>query len=197
MIQTGSTSIRILLICARVSIRSATFYVRQIIRHKAIRKSDIDRTIEIASMPALPIAKSYGGASVLANLMIGKYADHIPFYRQLEMLKRLGIDIPPATLNGWFLDVADLLRPLYYLIRDKVLASDYIQSDETTVPVINNEKHRTVKGYLWQVRAIMLQLMFFHYDKGSRSKDVALSLFAHYKGAMQNRWLCRIRYVRQ
>lgn len=44
--------------------------------------------------------------SVLANLMIGKYADHIPFYRQLEMLKRLGIDIPPATLNGWFLDVA-------------------------------------------------------------------------------------------
>lgn len=163
----------------------ATFYVRQIIRHKAIRKSDIDRTIEIASMPALPIAKSYGGASVLANLMIGKYADHIPFYRQLEMLKRLGIDIPPATLNGWFLDVADLLRPLYYLIRDKVLASDYIQSDETTVPVINNEKHRTVKGYLWQVRAIMLQLMFFHYDKGSRSKDVALSLFAHYKGAMQ------------
>lgn len=53
------------------------------------------------------------------------------------------------------------------------------------MPIINNEKHRTVKGYLWQVRAVMIGLMFFHYDKGSRSKDVALSLFAHFKGAMQ------------
>ena len=163
----------------------AKYYVRQIIRHKAIRKDNIDRSIEVAAMPVLPVAKSYGGASVLANLMIGKYADHIPFYRQLEMLKRLQVDIPPATLNGWFMDVADLLRPLYYKIQDMVLESDYIQADETTVPIINNEKHRTVKGYLWQVRAVMLGLMFFHYDKGSRSKDVALSLFAHFKGAMQ------------
>ncbi len=51
-------------------------------------------------MPILPVAKSYGGASVLASLMVGKYADHIPFYRQLETLKRLQVDIPPATLNG-------------------------------------------------------------------------------------------------
>ena len=124
----------------------AKYYVRQIIRHKAIRKHNIDRSIEVAVMPVLPVAKSYGGASVLANLMIGKYADHIPFYRQLEMLKRLQVDIPPATLNGWFMDVADLLRPLYYRIQDMVLESDYIQADETTVPIINNEKHRTVKG---------------------------------------------------
>ena len=47
----------------------AKYYVRQIIRHKAIRKHNIDRSIEVATMPVLPVAKSYGGASVLANLM--------------------------------------------------------------------------------------------------------------------------------
>lgn len=68
----------------------AKYYVRRIIRHKAIRKDTDERSIETAAVPTLPVAKSYGGASVLANLMVGKYADHIPFYRQLEMLKREG-----------------------------------------------------------------------------------------------------------
>ena len=127
----------------------------------------------------------YASASLLADLMVGKYVDHMPFYRQIEKLKRDGISLPPPTVNDWFLDTADLLRPLYYRIKDLVLASDYIQADETVEPIINNEKHRTVKGYLWQVRAVMLNLLFFHYDHGSRGKEVALGLFANFRGAMQ------------
>ena len=61
------------------------------------------------------------------------------------MMKRLGMDIPPATVSDWFKDVADLLRPLYYRIRDLVMDTDYIQADETTVPIVENEKHRTVR----------------------------------------------------
>jgi len=161
------------------------FFVRRIVKHKAVRKGDADRTIYAAKTPALPIAKSYASASLLAHIMTGKYYDHLPYYRQIDMYRRVGVNIPATTINGWFLDVADLLRPLYYRIKDLVLASDYIQADETTVPVMKDEKHRTVKGYLWQVRAIMQNLAFFHYDKGSRSKDVALSLFAYFQGAMQ------------
>lgn len=78
----------------------------------------------------------------------------------------------------WSKDVADLLRPLYYRIRDLVMETDYIQADETTVPIVDNEKHRTVKGYLWQICAVTRKLLFFHYNKGSRSKDMALGLFA-------------------
>lgn len=100
--------------------------------------------------------------------MVGKYIDSLPFYRQIEMMKRLGRDIPPATVSDWFKDVADLLRPLYYRIRDLVMDTDYIQSDETTVPIVDDEKHRTVKGYLWQIFAVTRNLLFFHYDKGSR-----------------------------
>jgi hypothetical protein len=67
-----------------------------------------------------------------------------------------------------------------------VLSSDYIQSDETTVPVINKEKHQTVKGYIWMVRAVMLDLVFFYYDHGSRAQKVALHLFKNYQGVLQS-----------
>ena len=50
---------------------------------------------------------------------------------QIEMIKRLGMDIPPATVSDWFKDVADLLKPLYYRIRDLVMDTDYIQAVET------------------------------------------------------------------
>lgn len=165
--------------------KPAEYYVKRYVRRKAVRKGEIDRPLEVAPVPQLPIAKSYASASLLADLMVGKYVDHLPFYRQIEKLKRDGISLPPPTVNDWFLDTADLLRPLYYRIKDLVLASDYIQADETVEPIINNEKHRTVKGYLWQVRAVMESLLFFHYDHGSRGKDVALGLFAHFRGAMQ------------
>ena len=165
--------------------KPAEYYVKRYVRHKAVRRDPVDRPLEVAPVPLLPIAKSYASASLLADLMVGKYVDHMPFYRQIEKLKRNGISLPPPTVNDWFLDTADLLRPLYYRIKDLVLVSDYIQADETVEPIINNEKHRTVKGYLWQVRAIMLNLLFFHYDHGSRGKEVALGLFANFWGAMQ------------
>lgn len=165
--------------------KPAEYYVIRYVRKKAVRKDQIDRPIEVAPVPLLPIAKSYASSSLLADLIVGKYVDHMPFYRQIEKMKREGISLPPPTVNDWFLDVADLLRPLYYRIRDLVLASDYVQADETTVPIVRDEKHKTVRGYLWQVRAVMQDLLFFHYDHGSRSKDVALGLFAHFSGAMQ------------
>jgi hypothetical protein len=78
-----------------------------------------------------------------------------------------------------------LLRALYYRLKEIVLQSDYIQIDESTVPVINNEKHRAVKAYLWVVRAVMKDLVFFHYDKGSRAQKVVIELLHNYKGAVQ------------
>ena len=165
--------------------KPAEYYVIRYVRKKAVRKGQVDRPLEVAPVPLLPIAKSYASSSLLADLIVGKYVDHMPFYRQIEKMKREGISLPPPTVNDWFLDVADLLRPLYYRIKDLVLASDYIQADETTVPIVRDEKDKTVKGYLWQVRAVMQDLLFFHYDHGSRGKDVALGLFAHFSGAMQ------------
>jgi len=167
---------------------SPEWFVRKIIRHKYVLKDkslNVEKQIITAPMPELPIAKSYAGATVLADISIDKYVNHLPFYRQIQMFQQQGISISPATLNGWFQDVADLMRPTYYRLMEIVLSSDYIQSDETTIPIINNEKHKAIKGYIWMVRAVMRDLVFFHYDYGSRAQKVALQLFKDYQGIIQ------------
>ncbi|WP_281350230.1 IS66 family transposase [Maribellus comscasis] len=134
-------------------------------------------------MLALP--RSNAGASLLAELLTGKYYYHLPFHRQLVIFKQNGVSIPASTVNGWFAGSCDLLRALYERLKEIVLATDYIQVDESTGPVINNKKQRTVKAYLWVVRSVMKNLMFFHYDKGSRARKVVVELLKNYQGAVQ------------
>ena len=168
----------------------AKCYVRRIVRHKYVLKNKLSREsspIVTASLSTRyqPIARSYAGGTLLAELMINKYVNHLPFYRQIQMMKQMGVNLPPPTVNDWFKDTADLLRPLYYRLKELVLATDYIQVDETTVPVIHDEKHKTVNGYMWMVRSVMDKRLFFHYDHGSRAQKVALSLLKDFRGAMQ------------
>jgi transposase len=172
-------------------------YVRRIIRHKYALKKDLqvqqelevdgilNKTVMIAPLPLLPLPRSNAGASLLAELMMGKYMYHLPFHRQISLFKLEGLRIPASTINDWFAGCGDLLRALYYRLKEIVLQSDYIQVDESTVPVINNEKHRAVKAYLWVIRAVMKDLVFFHYDKGSRAQKVVIELLHNYKGAVQ------------
>ena len=166
----------------------ARWYVRRIIRHKYALKDkslEVEKQIITAPMPVLPIAKSYAGASLLADIHIDKYVYHLPFYRQRQIFLQQGLDISAATINGWFKEVADLMRPTYYRLMELVLSSDYVQCDETTIPIIDNEKHKAIKGYIWMVRAVMLDLVFFHYDQGSRAQKVALELFKYFQGVLQ------------
>ena len=163
-------------------------YVRKIIRHKYVRKIKQDDTaspIITASLPAIPLARSYAGATMLSELMIGKYVDHLPFYRQIQMFKRDGLDLPASTINDWFKETIDLIRPMYYRLQDIIFASDYIQADETTIPVIIKEKNKAVKSYIWLFRSVEDSLVFFHYDKGSRARQTIIPILKNYQGALQ------------
>lgn len=171
-------------------------YVRRIVRPKYALKKDKQRELEeadqevvqaikTASLPLMPLPRSNAGPSLLAELLLGKYMYHLPFHRQISMLKLTGMQIPASTVSGWFMGSCDLLRALYHRLMEIVLASDYIQVDESTVPVIDNEKHRAVKAYLWMVRSVMDNLVFFHYDKGSRAQKVIVELLRDYQGAVQ------------
>jgi len=126
------------------------------------------------------------GASLLSEIMLGKYEYHLPFYRQIKQFHHLGVKIPSNTLSGWFKPTCELLTPLYKVLKEEVLNTDYIQVDETTLPVINKESHYAKKEYLWMVRAVMKKLVFFHYDDGSRSGDTAYSLLKSFDGYLQS-----------
>ncbi len=159
------------------------FYVLRTYRHKAIRKSD--HLIVTADCPVKPIAKSYASSFLLADLMVDKYVDHIPFYRQHKQFERLGMKIPEPTILGWFQQVSDLLMPLHFRLWELMKKTNYLQCDETTLPVVRNDKHKTVKGYIWLVRDPMSGREYFYWDKGSRSGEVVLKLFNGYQGALQ------------
>ena len=171
-------------------------FVRKIIRPKYALKKNIQKQAEsnpeqpvevmkIGDLPKLPLPRSNAGPSLLAELMLGKYMYHLPFHRQLSIFKLTGVSIPASTVNGWFIGSCDLLRALYFRLKELVLASDYIQVDESTVPVVNNEKHCTVKSYLWMVRSVMENMVFLHYDKGSRAQKVVIELLKDFQGAVQ------------
>lgn len=169
----------------------AQVYIRRIVRHKFVLKQYLQtenperKAFEIAPLPAAPVHKCMAGASVLTDIVMQKFLYHLPFYRVVQKYKESGVEISDSTMNDWFVATCGKLKPLYDLLRKKVLQSGYIQVDESTLPVIDNEKHRAVKGYIWCVRDVLTGLVFFVYYNGSRSKDAAKKLLSSYSGSIQ------------
>ena len=167
-------------------------YIHRIIRHKYVLKSKLQvenpdrQTFLIAPLPPAALHKCMADASLLADIIISKYLYHLPFYRVIETYKELGVTISSSTINDWFKAVVGKVKPLYDLLRAHVLACDYVQVDESTLPVIDNEKHRAVKGYVWSVVDVMTGDRFFFYEHGSRSTRVAMGLLKDFKGAIQS-----------
>jgi len=169
-------------------------YIKEIIREKWGLK---DNTVTapkgmsgvlIAPMPLLPIYKGIAGASLLAEILLQKYEYHMPYYRQIKQYSHLGMKgLTESTVDGWFKQTMELLRPLYEVLKAEVMKADYVQADETTTPVMNKDTHKAAKEYLWMVRAVMERLVFFHYDQGSRAGAVIESLANRYnfKGYLQ------------
>ena len=169
-------------------------YVKEIIRPKyALKDSTMlppagQKGVEIAPMPLMPVDKCIADTSLLAEILLQKYEYHVPFYRQIQQYRHLGMKgLTESTLDGWFKKTVELLKPLYEELKWEVFSCDYVQADETTVPVINREKHRADKEYLWMVRSVMEKLVIFHYDGGSRAGAVIESLANQYnfKGYLQ------------
>ncbi len=144
--------------------------------------------VKIAPMPLLPIYKGIAGSSLLTEILLQKYEYHMPFYRQIRQFEHLGIKgLTESTIDGWYRQVMLLLKPLYGALKKEVFKSDYCQADETTTPVVDKEKHKASKEYLWMVRAVMERLVLFHYDKGLRAGCVieGLAKEHNFKGYLQ------------
>lgn len=144
--------------------------------------------VVIAPLPKFPIYKGVPDASLLSEIVLQKYEYHMPFYRQIKVMAHMGMTgLKEATLVGWYRRTMELLRPLYDVLVSEVFRSRYIQTDESTVPVINNERHQADKEYLWMSRAVMERLVVFFYNGGSRAGDVIKTKTDQYnfKGYLQ------------
>lgn len=102
-----------------------------------------------APVPSKPIARSYAGAGLLAHVVTGKYADHLPLYRQSEIYRRQGGEVSRATLGRWTSAVAELLEPLYDVLRQYVLMPGKVHADDIPVSVQEPGSGKTRTARLW------------------------------------------------
>ncbi len=102
-----------------------------------------------APAPSLPIYRGLAGPGLLAHVLVAKYCDHLPLYRQAEIYARDGIDLDRSTLADWVGQTARLMRPLVDAVGTHVMAADRVHADETTVPVLDPGRGRTKTGRLW------------------------------------------------
>lgn len=100
-------------------------------------------------LPAMPIEKGLPGAGLLAHVLVSKFADHLPLYRQAQIYAREGVALGRATMAGWVGKMAALLAPLAQRIESHVLGGEAIHTDDTPVPVLDPGRGRTKTGRYW------------------------------------------------
>jgi transposase len=102
-----------------------------------------------APAPSLPIRRGLAGPGLLAHVLVAKYADHLPLYRQAEIYARAGVDLDRSTMADWVGQTARLMRPLVDAVGTHVMSAERVHADDTTVPVLDPGRGKTKTGRLW------------------------------------------------
>jgi transposase len=106
-------------------------------------------SIAQAPVPSLPIQRGIATPALLAHVLVAKYADHCPLYRQAEIYARAGVELDRSTLADWVGQSARLVRPLVDALGAHVMAAERVHADDTTVPVLDPGRGTTKTGRLW------------------------------------------------
>jgi transposase len=106
-------------------------------------------TVVTAQKPMQPIEKGLPGPGLLAHVVVNKYSDHMPLHRQERMFEREGVRLSRSTMGDWMGRCAELVNPLYELMKEKVLSSKVMQTDDTPVGVLDRSLPRTRTGRIW------------------------------------------------
>jgi len=156
------------------------------VRPKYVDPRDEDRGVIIARLPARPVEKGIAEPSLLAHVVIEKYVDHMPIYRQVQRFTRTGITLADSTLGDWISAAADLITPLYRAMSEDLLESGYVQADETPIRVQDStKKGKTHRGYYWVYMAPQNGLVVMEYQRGRGRAGPSMFLNG-YEGALQS-----------
>jgi len=180
----------------------ASLVKKVIIRPKYAKPEEGERTtVLIGPLPSRPIPKSIAGASLLAHIIVSKFIEHLPFYRQAKRFKRdYNWKVHKSTFNSWFVAVCTLLEPLYEELAKRVFQTDYLQADEskikvlTTIPKDKNGKpkkpskekgSKQMLGWMWVVHNPMEGYVLFNYEDNRAAKGAEATLGSFTQGYLQ------------
>ena len=126
------------------------FLKRRVVRRKYVHRTNPDCAPVIAPLPERLLDRSLPAPGLLAQIVVGKYCDHLPLYRQEQIYQqRHGINLPRQSLARWVELAADWFKPIYDHIRIGVMGGGYVQVDETPVDYLEPGNGKTKQGYLW------------------------------------------------
>lgn len=169
----------------KLEIVPAKVFVRRTIRHKYACPC-CDEGMKTASAPVSLLPKTMASASLIAFIIISKFVDGVPFYRQEALFKRIGALLNRGTMARWLIEVAEKLMPLYNLLQDHLLSRDYLQMDETIVQVLKEDgKKATSKSYMWVRYAAGINPIVLYDYAPTRSGQVPIELLEGFKGYLQ------------
>ena len=144
-----------------------------------------NEAVIIAPMIERPLPKSIAGPGLLSQIVIDKYVDHLPLYRQMERFKREGINIPYSTITDWISATCKLITPLYDAMVKLILSSDYLHADESPIKVLDKDKKgQTHRGYFWVYHNSIDRLVLFDYRQG-RGREGPMEILKDFKGHLQ------------
>jgi transposase len=136
----------------QLEVEPAKYFVVVTKREKRACQSCEEHGVVCAPLPARIIEKGLASDRVVIDTVVRKYSEHLPLYRQSVILEReTGLVISRATLDGWVMQVGELLRPIVGAMRQELLGGSYLQADETTVGVqMHDGRGQNHQAYLWQ-----------------------------------------------
>jgi transposase len=149
------------------------------------KKYACDCTVKTADKPAQPIEKSTAGASMLAHIIVSKFADHQPLHRQEKMFERQGVRISRKTMGGWLAPVTELLNPLYQLARKVLFESKVIGTDDTGVKVLDRKLPFARTGRIWPYLGDAHHPVVVLDYTPTRGRDGPAKFLNGYKGYLQ------------
>jgi len=143
----------------------------------------MDVGIITAPMPDCPIEKCKADVGLLSQIIVSKFADHLPFYRQDGIFEREGVEIPRATQTSWCLQVYEAIKPLEEVIKWAVLESDIVFTDDSIIPLLVKGHGKVKKARLWvYVRGDPEPPLIVYDFSPDRSKKRPLEFLGDYKG---------------
>ncbi len=158
-------------------------FVNRYIRPKYVLADT--KGIIIAPIIDRPLAKAIVGPGLLAQIIIDKYVDHLPLYRQMERFKREGINIAYSTIGDWIKNGCVLLDPLGESLKKMVICSNYLHADETPLKVLDkNKKGTTHRGFYWVYHNSIDNLVWFDYRE-ARGREGPNEILKDFKGYLQ------------
>ena len=173
------------LVTDKLEIVPAKAFIKRYIRNKYVVKGDPGAGVMVADLPDELSDKSIAGASVMAQVVADKYADHLPLYRQQQRFSRHGISIASSTLGSWVATAGDYLGILYEHQLAHTKSQGYLQVDETPVPVLESEKKgKTHQGYYWVYYSPLTRCVLFDYQRG-RGRAGPAGMLEGFSGYLQ------------